>query len=137
VKKFIATHYIMEGHGGVTTSTAAQLARQRSSAPDSARIAGSAAQVVSGKYHSAVVTKNLGMDINQFNAMNPGFDRQVRVGDYTLRLPADKMDQFIAMRQQILGESVMFILENSEANKEEYPESIKLPKGKNKKETDK
>jgi hypothetical protein len=117
----------------VTTSTAAQLAKQQSSSPDSSKIAGTSTQTVSGKYHSLVVTKNLGMDINQFNVLNPGFDQQVRVGDYTLRLPTDKMDQFIALRQQILGESVMFILENSEANKEEYPESIKLPKGKTKK----
>lgn len=133
VKKFIATHYIMEGHGGVTTATAAELAKQAQAGPDSATIAGTSSQVISGKYHSLVITKTLAMDISQFNLLNPGFDQKVTVGDYTLRLPPDKMEQFIAFRQQILGESVMFMLENSEANKEDYPETIKLPAGKTRK----
>ncbi len=129
VKKFIATHYIMEGHGGVTTSTAAELARKDSPVQDSALIAGTATQVISGKYHSLVVSKTLGMDISQFQALNPGFDQKVSLGDYTLRLPVDKMEQFVAMRQQMLGESVQFILANAEGTKEEYPDTIKLPTG--------
>jgi membrane-bound lytic murein transglycosylase D len=130
VKKFIATHYIMEGRGGVTTSTAAELARKENPAQDSSLIAGTATQVISGKYHSLVITKNLGMDIAQFQALNPGFDQKVSLGEYTLRLPEDKMEQFRAMRQQMLGESVQFILANAEGIKEEYPDTIKLPKGK-------
>lgn len=129
VKKFIATHYIMEGRGGITTSTAAELAKQDNPAQDSALVAGTSTQVISGKYHSLVVSKTLGMDISQFQALNPGFDQKVSLGDYTLRLPADKMDQFIAMRQQMLGESVQFILANAEGTKEEYPDTIKLPAG--------
>lgn len=129
VKKFIATHYIMEGRGGVTTSTAEELARKDQPVQDSALIAGTATQVISGKYHSLVITKNLGMDISQFQALNPGFDQKVSLGDYTLRLPTDKMEQFIAMRQQMLGESVQFILANVEGTKEEYPDTIKLPAG--------
>jgi membrane-bound lytic murein transglycosylase D len=130
VKKFIATHYIMEGRGGVTTSTAAELARKENPAQDSALIAGTATQVITGKYHSLVIAKNLGMDIAQFQALNPGFDQKVSLGEYTLRLPEDKMEQFRAMRQQMLGESVQFILANFEGTKEEYPDTIKLPKGK-------
>jgi membrane-bound lytic murein transglycosylase D len=129
VKKFIATHYIMEGRGGVTTSTAEELAKMDNPVQDSALVAGTTTQVISGKYHSLVVAKTLGMDISQFQALNPGFDQRVSVGDYILRLPMDKMEQFVAMRQQMLGESVQFILANAEGTKEEYPDTIKLPAG--------
>jgi membrane-bound lytic murein transglycosylase D len=130
VKKFIATHYIMEGRGGVTTSTAADIARSNAAGPDSALTAGTYTQTISGKYISVVVSKNLGMDIQVFNALNPGFDKQVSLGDYTLRLPVDKMEIFNAHRVQMLGESVQFMLTNTEGTKEEYPETIKLPAGK-------
>ena len=137
VKKFIATHYIMEGRGGVTTSTAEELAKMDNPVQDSALVAGTSTQVISGKYHSLVLAKNLGMDISQFQALNPGFDQKVSLGDYTLRLPADKMDQFIAHRQQILGESVQFILMSVEGNKEDYPDPLKTPKGKTRSDTGK
>jgi membrane-bound lytic murein transglycosylase D len=130
VKKFIATHYIMEGHGGVTTSTAADIAKSNLADPDPALVEGTTTQTVSGKYLSLVVAKNLGMDIRHFNALNPGFDQKVGVGDYPLRLPIDKMDIFNAQRVQMLGESVQFMLTNAEGTKEEYPAIIKIPAGK-------
>jgi membrane-bound lytic murein transglycosylase D len=130
VKKFIATHYIMEGRGGVTTTTAADLAKSHEPAVNNALLEGTTTQSISGKYHSLIIAKTLGMDILQFNSLNPGFDQKVGVGDYTLRLPADKMEIFNAQRQQVLGESVQYILANYEATKEEYPETIKLPAGK-------
>jgi membrane-bound lytic murein transglycosylase D len=130
VKKFIATHYIMEGHGGVTTSSTADYAKGAVAKPDSTLTAGTTTQTISGKYHSLIVSKTLGMDIHQFNALNPGFDEKVGVEEYSLRLPADKMEQFNAQRAQMLGESVQFILANPEAIKEEYPETIKMPAGK-------
>ena len=109
VKKFIATHYIMEGQGGVTTTVAADLPGLVNQEIDEALLVGTEMQLISGKYHSMIIAKNLGMDIISFNALNPGFDAKVGVGEFPLRLPMDKMTVFNANKMQILGESVQFM----------------------------
>jgi membrane-bound lytic murein transglycosylase D len=119
VKKFIATHYIMEGSAGLTTTVTADLQKMNISPA----VAGSGnlseeelkflkTQPVSGKYNSVVIAKYIMMDIAQFNHYNPGFDEQLAgpENNYTLRLPADKMDLFVAKRYEILSESVMMML---------------------------
>jgi membrane-bound lytic murein transglycosylase D len=51
------------------------------------------------------------MDIASFNRYNPDFDRQVSVnGRFELRLPADKMNIFNAKKNQILEESMRWLL---------------------------
>jgi membrane-bound lytic murein transglycosylase D len=127
VKKFIATHYIMEGQGGVTTTVAADLKTQSEQVVDEALLAGTETQVITGKYQSMIVAKNLSMDIILFNSLNPGFDSKVGIGEYLLRLPTDKMLVFNANKMQVLGESVQFMLTNTSVDKDKFPDEVKIP----------
>jgi membrane-bound lytic murein transglycosylase D len=125
VKKFIGTHFIFEGNGGLTTMTAAEVETLRSSIatqPKQKQVVDDAPEMsnksfeLSGRYNSTVIAKNLTMDIFQFNKLNPGFDKAVSSGDtYKMKLPADKMKIFDDKKFQILNESVMFLLSNSAA----------------------
>jgi membrane-bound lytic murein transglycosylase D len=126
VKKFIATHYIMEGQGGVTTTVTADMPAEVT-ADD---IANTEVFVLTGKYNSVVVAKYLAMDIADFNRLNPSFDQLVAVGDYNLRLPSDKSQIFTTMKQQILTESVQILLSGTPTEKSTFPEEIKLPEKK-------
>jgi membrane-bound lytic murein transglycosylase D len=124
VKKFIATHYIMEGGGGVTTqSTGGGMAGypvvntggvnpfENKPTLTDAEQENAVTQTISGKYNSMVITKNLAMDIVQFNRYNPEFDNMISThGNYDLRLPADKMQLFLANKYTILNECVQLLL---------------------------
>lgn len=112
VKKFIATHYIMEGEGGVTTLTKKEREEQMLQ-PAVAVVTTTATETmsVSGKYNSVVIAQNIGMDMAEFNRLNPGFDKQLTsAGSYELRLPADKMLKFQSVKPQILEQSIKLIL---------------------------
>lgn len=125
VKKFIATHYIMEGQGGETTTGATEK-KKWTPQMDSTLMAGTVTRSLSGKYHSLVVAKWLNMDVQVFNRLNPRFDILVPTEGYTLRLPADKMEYFNAHRLQILEESVQFLLSNQPDEAEVYPHEIRI-----------
>lgn len=140
VKKFIATHYIMEGHGGLTTSTTAEWNAQQLQVLNSGTqmlvqplaqdIVSAKEQKVQGKYNAVVLAKNLGMDIIQFNRLNPGFDAQVdEQAGFTLRLPEDKMLQFNANKYIILHECIVAALQNPVTNTATYPSESKLKTG--------
>lgn len=112
VKKFIATHYIMEGQGGVTTLTKKEREEQMLQ-PAVAVVTSTATETmsVSGKYNSVVIAQNIGMDVSEFNRLNPAFDKQLTTaGSYELRLPADKMLKFQSVKPQILEQSIKLIL---------------------------
>lgn len=130
VKKFIATHYIMEGKGGVTTNG------NDGSANDSLAVAVAEdpnvdKQNVTGRFSSVVIAKNLLMDMNEFNRLNPGFDAAIASSsnNYNLRLPKNKMKVFIANKNAILNESVQLLLNfyGEEGMKTIYPKLEKLP----------
>jgi membrane-bound lytic murein transglycosylase D len=112
VKKFIATHYIMEGSGGLTTMTKSETANM----PDAELVQPAATAEmetipVTGKYNSLVIAQKLHMNITEFNKMNPGFDKQMASnGSYSLRLPSDKAMLFQAHKPQILEQSIRLIL---------------------------
>jgi membrane-bound lytic murein transglycosylase D len=115
VKKFIATHYIMEGDGSVTTQTKKETADQllvidnESSALETIQ--------VSGKYNSLVISQYIQMNIIEFNSLNPNFDKGLAANSsYDLRLPADKALLFHANKLQILEGSIRLML-NSVNNK--------------------
>jgi membrane-bound lytic murein transglycosylase D len=75
--------------------------------------AGVAAIKVSGKYAANVIAENIGMDINEFNHYNPGFDGRLAMGEpYNLQLPNDKMMLFTQKKYKILNESVEQMLTN-------------------------
>ncbi len=114
VKKFIATHYIMEGGGGVTTLTKneAGLLSMNNEAEDRDNPTdGSMTQSISGRYNSAIIVKHILMDIIAFNRINPNFDRSIGMnGTYELHLPADKMELFLSRKSTILAESMQLLL---------------------------
>jgi membrane-bound lytic murein transglycosylase D len=118
VKKFIATHLIFEGAGGFTTMTAAEVAQaktQNKNTPltlSAAELAGSALIEVSGRFNSLVVANELQINIQQFNAWNPGFDKALAAGEkYAMRISKDKEAVFLAKKNQLLLASVRAIIE--------------------------
>ena len=117
VKKFIATHYIFEGEGGITTSTKKETKDQflevLSDLNDEEKN-NSSTYTIKGRFSSDVIMKYTGMDMASFRRYNPNFDQQVSVnGQYELRLPAEKMNIFVAKRYEILDESMKAILPSS------------------------
>lgn len=152
VKRFIATHYIMEGSGGVTTISGRAINGNDFSAagnhlrtsygsaidkqnPYNTKAALSSAELVdvevisiSGKYNSLIIAKNIAMDIALFNHYNPNFDGIMSsTGNFDLRLPADKMQLFVVNKFPILNESVQVLLNgaNLPANKMVYKKEKK------------
>ncbi len=136
VKKFIATHYIMEGSGGVTTTgrdewnayqqdiQTAMTARPNLT-PE--QLANTDALQVQGKYNSVVLCTETGTDIIAFNQLNPGFDVQVSTEDgYELRLPKDAMDRFKVNRYNILRLSIVANIERISKGGAGYPDAEKL-----------
>ena len=114
VKKFIATHYLMEGQGGITTSTKNESKKfALASNLEKEEIADGKIEVISGRYNSLVIIKYITMDIIAFNKMNPDFDKLIADNSkYELRLPSDKMDIFLAKKFDILNESVQMLLKS-------------------------
>jgi membrane-bound lytic murein transglycosylase D len=117
VKKFIATHYIMEA--GIGDSLNGNFDYKSLSGGGSSlnpdiseeEIANSGNMTLSGKYIGAVIAKNVGMEVKDFNRYNPGFDNVLAASDsYDLRLPNDKMDLFVANKYSILNECVQQLL---------------------------
>ena len=118
VKKFIATHLIFEGAGGLTTMTAAEVAEvkaQKKSAPltlSAQELAESALIEVSGRFNALVVANELKINIQQFNAWNPGFDKALAAGEkYAMRISKEKETIFLAKKNQLLLASVRAIIE--------------------------
>lgn len=115
VKKFIATHYIMEGEGGITTLTKNEVADWISGASNgtipSEAILNAKTQSITGRYNAAVITKHITMELAAFKKINPNFDNEIASkGKYELRLPADKMEIFLIKKTAILDESIQALL---------------------------
>jgi len=121
VKKFIGTHYIMEGQGGLTTLTKAETDAHygmslytfnRKLTEEEKTTAKT--QTISGKYHSSVIAKIIMMEIADFNRYNPEFDKVMASNNnsYEMQLPAVKMELFNTNKYQILNESVEYLLSN-------------------------
>jgi membrane-bound lytic murein transglycosylase D len=120
VKKFIATHLIFEGAGGLTTMTAAEVAEvkaQKKSASltlSAEELAESALIEVSGRFNALVLANELKINIQQFNAWNPGFDKALAAGEkYAMRISKEKETIFLAKKNQLLLASVRAIIEGS------------------------
>lgn len=131
VKKFIATHYIMEGGIGsgnfagtnvvtgegmdnYSTSTVYKTGAHIKNPYEINKPLLSKAELdslevlaVSGKYNAKTICKYVGIEQKQFNRYNPNFDATMNdIGNYDLRLPPDKMEQFKATRYEILNDCV-------------------------------
>lgn len=121
VKKFIATHYVMEGGGGWTTMTAAETKYQKENTPQNGNTSLLSAEEldnstvinITGRYQSLVIANELNLDIQQFNKWNPGFEKTLATGkEYSMRLPKDKAGLFEAKKQQLLAASLRALLQN-------------------------
>ncbi len=113
VKRFIGTHYIFEGSGGLTTMTASEISNFDLNSNSANNInnsaLGSETDIVeiSGKYKSNIIARNLALELSAFNKLNPNFDRLVGGGNsYKMRLPKDKVDLFKSNKHIILNESI-------------------------------
>lgn len=120
VKKFIATHYIFEGEGGVTTVTKKEMNNILSDTSPAAlaeeELNNSQVYKITGRFNSGVILKYTGMDKAGFDRFNPGFDEKISVdGKYELRLPTAKMNLFVAKRYEILDESIQLLLKPAQA----------------------
>ena len=118
VKKFIGTHFIFEGSGGLTTMTAIEVGKYKAQMGNASAIQLTDEEIkttsiveIKGRYLSAVVSSSLMMDIEQFNKWNPGFDKALAEGkNYAVRLTKDRAAIFEAKKSQILLESIRTLL---------------------------
>lgn len=149
VKKFIATHYVMEGNGDFTgggvnqqsfaTGTGmkgeANIYTNTSSLTEAEKGL-TQTETISGKFNSAVIAKNLSLDISQFNKYNPDFDNRLGMnGQFDMILPSEKMQLFLANKYQILNECVQLLLSDDGTgyypnSKTSYPSRYKSKKKK-------
>jgi len=121
VKKFIATHYIFEGQGSVTTLTKKEMMEQLGASAgllrliSDAEMSNSESVKVTGKYYASVIAKHVLMDVDEFNRYNPEFDRLMANNSvYEMKLPSEKMNLFVANKYQILNESVALFASNDD-----------------------
>lgn len=126
VKKFIATHYIMEGNNPLGYTNGIAVTNPYDHKPDITlkEAENAETQTITGKFHSVIIAKNLSMDISAFNRYNPNFDQLISAnGQYELVLPADKMQIFMANKYTILNECVQYLLSDYDvpSNKTVYP----------------
>ena len=142
VKRFIATHYIMEGGAGVTTMGGAGymasvrgMSLKNTTAATDTLSAKELTEVemlpLSGKYNSLIISKNIATDIALFNHYNPGFDEMMAsTGNYNLRLPPNKMQLFVINKYNILNECVQMLLGGATipVNRVNYPATLSRKK---------
>ncbi len=131
VKKFIATHYIMEGQGGITTTGASDAVRLGMLPPSKEVLENTLLQTLTGRYNSVILAKSIDMDPVIFNQLNPAFDQKVSTEAYGMRLPEDKMELFNEKKLEILEASVAQLLNGTAAQAETiYPKEIRIPEKK-------
>jgi membrane-bound lytic murein transglycosylase D len=121
VKKFIGTHYIFEGEGGITTITKRETKDLLVSGSPldlkEEELNNSTAYLIIGRFNSAVIMKYVEMDKASFDHYNPGFDNKIALeGKYELRLPTQKMNVFVSKRYDILDESIKLLLNSANAS---------------------
>lgn len=134
VKRFISTHYILEGQGSITTLTKAEATEQIGSLAGyllnrsltAQELNDASTTTISGKYRSVVIAKYVNMDVEDFNRYNPKFDKIMDKDQhsYDLKLPAENMEKFIANKYPILNESVQLLL--NESNNSETAEELSI-----------
>jgi membrane-bound lytic murein transglycosylase D len=118
VKKFIATHYVMETSGNNFNYTSLN-GMSGPAKPDISEeeLSGSDSMPLTGRYISSIIAKNIDMDINDFNRYNPGFDDMLATGGtFSMKLPNAKMNLFVANKYPILNECVEKLLEDVNPN---------------------
>lgn len=125
VKKFIATHYIFERNGSETTGI--KKPDQKLPVLTAEELSSTDTISITGRYASQVITKNLAIDLIQFNKWNPDFDKKVSTEPYPIRLPREKINVFYQRRNQIAQESILLIMQQNLGAGDGFPEPVNLP----------
>lgn len=121
VKKFIATHYVMEGgntNPGNDSFDYTRLSGNVDDQPlsDSEKINLKTLDL-SGRYRAAIISKNIEMQTDDFNRYNPGFDATIANGlSYEMKLPPEKMQLFQVKKYDILNECIQAIFNDIKAD---------------------
>lgn len=125
VKKFIATHYIFERNGSETTGM--KKPDQQLPVLSAEELSSTDTISIMGRYSSQVITKNLAIDLIQFNKWNPDFEKKVSSETYPMRLPKEKIMVFNQKRNQIAQESILMIMQQNLGAGDGFPDPVKLP----------
>src|SRR6185312_13889518 len=122
VKKFIATHYVMETGNKDGNPADSKFNYSSLSDNDSSLIAAHLttdekkdvdSTQVSGRYIAEIIARNVDMDMADFNRYNPDFNNTLSTGaTYNLQLPENKMKEFFQKKYDILNQSVTQLLDN-------------------------
>jgi membrane-bound lytic murein transglycosylase D len=102
VKKFIATHYMMENENVGSLNSPNHRAGLTNEVINSSTLI-----AIKGSYLAKEIAEGVGLDPSDFNRFNPQFDHKLaEMGFYPLRLPHEKMRIFLERKQEILKKSV-------------------------------
>jgi len=86
---------------------------------------------ITGKYRLEAIAKKLDMELAELSRLNPDFAKTMAGPDnsYDLRVPSDKMKQFMHEKDEILKASVQMTLDekNTAADKSRFPPPARLP----------
>jgi membrane-bound lytic murein transglycosylase D len=114
VKKFIATHYVFEGNGGITTLTKQERQTQQEKLQlplTTEELAQTTTILLRGRYKKEAILKYTETEPQEFRRFNPSFDETISMkGEYTLRLSHACMQVFVEKKEMILEESLQLLL---------------------------
>lgn len=114
VKKFIATHYVMEAAPNATIITEKNIDKKTQALTPSEQLNTSTC-IISGKYIGDVIARQLLMDHATFEKYNPRFDKKLQTeNSIELLLPKDKMTLFLSKKYEILNECVQIAIGNNQ-----------------------
>lgn len=130
VKKYIATKYVFDYKASELADPILDISKLTE-----AELENMATLRITGKYKAAVIAQMLEINLEEFNRYNPGFDSEVIVNGYDLRLTKDKMELFQAHRSDILGASIQNMLSHTGSIisgdvGRQFPEAIQINKPK-------
>jgi membrane-bound lytic murein transglycosylase D len=107
VKKFIATHYVMES-GKVVFDFEKNKTPQKN---DINRTSGLKSEKIKGKYLSHIIVQELRINKSIFEQLNPDFDKAIRLtNEYLLTLPEDIMYCFLESRENIMKKCINWLM---------------------------
>ena len=113
VKKFIATHYVMESNqNGFNNKSNPSVYVSLTPQEEASLVI----KNISGKYNAKVIADVLKMSIKDFEKYNNDFDETImNKGSVDLRLPEEKMKMFVEKKYEILQRCIDSILKENES----------------------
>lgn len=113
VKKFIATHYVMENDNAASSGFYARKPTPDPVIPDSLK-ENLTSMTISGRFVAEVTAAVIEMNPEDFKLLNPNMNNVLSNGDdFELQLPKDKMELFQQKKNDILNKSVEALLNNA------------------------